>query len=246
MRQPQDWGQPCPHPACAHSRLMHRGNSSALAPYLTPSGTRRLCRCHACAVTCSATRATVCFALRTPEDKGIMARKRLLGTVGLADLGVVLGVTEEPGLVWLQCAAHKAHEINAPLLRDLPVPQVHREERWRFSTRKPTQQAEAEGESSALSAAGRQRGWLSFAPACRLLLAAFVGPRPFASAVPRSQMTAAVVVGGRAFSARASAVLCRLSSRRTTRARHVRGQDSAVAPHNRCRSLSRIGSRDRA
>jgi len=30
MRQPKDWGQPCPNPECTPYRLMNRGNISPL------------------------------------------------------------------------------------------------------------------------------------------------------------------------------------------------------------------------
>jgi IS1 family transposase/transposase-like protein len=195
MRKPKDWGQPCPNPDCSHYRLMNRGNISAISTYLTQSGKRRIFRCNACEVTFSETRDTVFFDLRTPEDKVIMALKMLLVKVGLSDIGFVLGVTEETVLVWLQRAAQKAHEINAHLLRDLPVTQVQLDEMWSFIKRKHAQQAEADGESSDLSEDGRQWVWISFAPEFRLILAAFVGPRTCASALQLIQMTAAVVVG---------------------------------------------------
>jgi IS1 family transposase len=92
-------------------------------------------------------------------------------------------------------AAQQAEQINAHLLRDLPVTQVQLDEMWNFSRRKHAQQAGPDGESSELSADGRQWVWLSFAPEYRLILAAFVGPRTFASALQLIQMTAAVVLG---------------------------------------------------
>src|SRR4030095_11818132 len=61
--------------------------------------------------------------------------------------------------------------------------------------RKQAQQAGPDGESSDLSADGRQWVWISFAPEVRLILAAFVGPRTFARALQLIQMTAAVVLG---------------------------------------------------
>jgi hypothetical protein len=45
MREPQDWGQPCPNQSCSHYRLINRGNMSAIATYLTQSSKRRLFRC---------------------------------------------------------------------------------------------------------------------------------------------------------------------------------------------------------
>jgi IS1 family transposase len=106
-----------------------------------------------------------------------------------------LGVTEETVLAWLRRAAQKAHEINAHLLRDLPVTQVQLDEMWSFIRRKHAQQAGPNGESMQWSADGRQWVWISFAPEFRLILAAFVGPRTFDSALQLIQMIAAVVLG---------------------------------------------------
>jgi IS1 family transposase/transposase-like protein len=195
MRKPQDWGQPCPNPDCSHYRLINRGNISAIATYLTQSGKRRIFRCGACEKPFSETRDTVFFDLRTPEEQVIMALKMLLVKVALSDIGFVLGVTEATVLAWLRRAAQKAHEINTHLLRDLPVTQVQLDEMWNFIRRKHAQQAGPDGESSELSADGRQWVWISFAPEFRLILAAFVGPRTFESALQLIQMTAAVVLG---------------------------------------------------
>jgi IS1 family transposase/transposase-like protein len=195
MRKPKDWGQPCPNPDCSHYRLINRGNIRAISTYLTQSGKRRIFLCNACEVTFSETRDTVFFDLRTPEDKVMMALKMLLVKVGLSDIGFVLGVTEETVLMWLERAAHKAHEINAHLLRNLPVTEVQLDEMWSFIKRKHAQQAEADGESSDLSEDGRQWVWISFAPEFRLILATCVGPRTFESALQLMQMTAAVVLG---------------------------------------------------
>jgi IS1 family transposase/transposase-like protein len=195
MRKPKDWGQPCPNPDCPHYRLINRGNMSAISTYLTQSGKRRIFRCNACAVTFSETRDTVFFDLRTPEEQVMMALKMLLVKVGLSDIGFVLGVTEETVLMWLERAAHKAHEINAHLLRDLPVTQVQLDEMWSFIRRKHALQADADGESTEWSEDGRQWVWISFAPEFRLILAALVGPRTFDSALQLIQRTAAVVLG---------------------------------------------------
>jgi len=172
---------------------------SAIATYLTQSGTRRLFRCGKCAGTFSETRDTVFFDLRTPEEKVMMARKRLLVKVALADIGFVLGVTEATVLAWLGRAAQKAHELNAHRLRALPVTQGQLDERWRFIRRNQTQQAGPDGESPDQSEDGRQGVWMSCAPELRLLLAAFVGPRPFDRALQLIKMTAAVVWGGPCF-----------------------------------------------
>jgi hypothetical protein len=124
-----------------------------------------------------------------------MALKMLLVKVALSDIGFVLGVTEETILEWLRRAAQKAHEVNVSLLRDLPVTQVQLDEMWNFIRRKHAHQAGPDGESTELSEDGRQWVWISFAPEFRLILATFVGPRTFASALQLIQMTAAVVLG---------------------------------------------------
>ena len=102
MRKPQDWSQPCPNPACPHDWLLHRDNIRAIAPYLTQSGQRRIFRCRTCEQPFSETRNTVFFDLRTPEEKVMRTRKMLLVKVALADIGFVLGVTEETVLEWLR------------------------------------------------------------------------------------------------------------------------------------------------
>src|SRR5215813_12958327 len=194
MRQPKDWGQPCPNADCSHYRLLNRGNVSAISTYLTQSGKRRIFLCSKCKRPFSETRDTVFFDLKTPEEKIIMALKMLLVKVALSDIGFVLGVTEATVLEWLRRAAQKAHEIKAHLLRELPVTQGQLDEMWTFIRRKHAQQAGPDGESSALSEDGRQWVWISFAPEFRLILAACVGPRTFDSALQLIQMTAAVVL----------------------------------------------------
>jgi IS1 family transposase len=64
-----------------------------------------------------------------------------------------------------------------------------------FIRHKRAQQAGPDGESTAQSEDGRQWVWMRFAPECRLLLAAFVGPRTFDSALQLIKMTAAGVWG---------------------------------------------------
>src|SRR5437868_1457382 len=93
-----------------------------------------------CGTPFSETRDTVFFDLKTPEEKVMMALKMLLVKVDLAGSSFVLGVTEDTVLAWLQRAAHKAAEINAHLLRDLPVTQVQLDELWSFLKRKHTSQ----------------------------------------------------------------------------------------------------------
>ena len=163
MRKPQDWSPPCPNPDCSHYRLINRGNMSAISTYLTPSGQRRIFRCSACEQPFSETRDTVFFDLRTPEDKVIMALKMLLVKVALSDIGFVLGVTEATVLEWLRRAAQQAEQLNTHLLRDLPVTQGQLDEMWNFIKRKHAQHAGPDGESSEMSADGRQWVWISFA-----------------------------------------------------------------------------------
>jgi IS1 family transposase/transposase-like protein len=195
MRKPKDWDQPCPNPDCSHYRLINRGNMSAISTDMTQSGKRRIFRCSQCERPFSEPRDTVFFALRTPEEKVMMALKMLLVKVALSAIGFVLGVTEATVLEWLRRAAQKAHEINAHLLRDLPVTQVQLDEMWHFIRRKHAQQAGPDGESTEWSEDGRQWVWIRFAPELRRILAAFVGPRTFDSALQLIQMTAAVVLG---------------------------------------------------
>ena len=84
---------------------MHQGNIIALSPSLTHSGQRRIVLGHGGAVAWAVTRATVCFALRTPEEQGLWALTRLLVQGGLSDRRVVWGVTAATALVWLARAA---------------------------------------------------------------------------------------------------------------------------------------------
>jgi len=119
----------------------------------------------------------------------------LRGTVALSDIGFGLGVREATVLEWRRRAAQKAHAINAHLWRDRPVPQGQLAAMWHCIRRQQAQPAGADGERRDLSADGRPGGWSSCAPEFRLILAACVGPRTLASALPLIQMTAAVVVG---------------------------------------------------
>src|SRR5215467_14451076 len=160
MRKPKDWAQPCPNPDCSHYRLINRGNISAISTSMTQSGKRRIFRCSKCERPFSETRDTVFFDLRSPEDKVLMALKMLLVKVALSDIGFVLGVTEETVLEWLRRAAQKAHEINAHLLRALPVTQVQLDEMWSFIRRKHARETDAVGESLPDSEDGRQWIWI--------------------------------------------------------------------------------------
>ena len=81
------------------------------------------------------------------------------------------------------------------LLRDLPVTQVQLDEMWSFIRRKHAQQAGPDGESTDRSEDGRQWVWMQFRSRVPTILAAFVGPRTFDSALQLIQMTAAVVLG---------------------------------------------------
>src|SRR5262245_50475813 len=126
---------------------MQQGNVSAIATSLTQSGKRRLCRGHTCATHCAETRATVFFALRTSEAKGMMALKRLLVRGDLAGIGFVLGVTEEPVLAWLQRAAQQAEAINHHLRRPRPGTQGPLAEMWHCSGRTPARETDEAGAS---------------------------------------------------------------------------------------------------
>jgi IS1 family transposase len=161
---------------------MQQGNVSAIATYLTQSGKRRGFRCHTCETHFAEPRETVFFALRTAEDKVMMALKRLLGRGALAGISFVLGVTEETGLAWLRRAAPQAEVINHHLLRALPVTHVQRDEMWNFIARKHAGATDATGESVPESEEGRQWVWISFAPEFRVMIAAIVGPRPLDTA----------------------------------------------------------------
>lgn len=172
---------------------------SAVATSLTPSGKRRLCRCHTCETPLAATRATVLFDRRTSEEKIRMALKMLLGRGDRAGLGLVLGVTEATGLAWLRRAAPQAEAITQPLLRHLPVTQGQLDEMWSFIARKPAREPDEAGESWPGGAAGRPWGWGSFAPEGRLMRAAVVGPRTLDPAKAVGAATKARVAGSPAF-----------------------------------------------
>src|SRR5919108_2526729 len=199
MRHPKHWGQPCPNTQCAQYTLMNKGTVSAIATYLTQSGKRRLFRCRTCSTTFAETRDTVFFDLRTAEEKVMMALKMLLVRVDLAGIRFVLGVTEETVLAWLERVARKAEELNAHLLRELPVTQVQLEEMWNCIERKHACETDAAGESLPDGEDGRQWVWLSFAPEFRLMIAAVVGPRTLPTAQEVVATTKARVAGSPAF-----------------------------------------------
>lgn len=195
MRKARDWGHPCPNPACSHYKLINRGNVSAIATYDTQSGKRRIFQCKICGESFSETRQTVFFDLRVPEEKVIIVLKLLLCSVSLANIVFVMGVTEETILEWLRRAAEKAAEINEYLMRELKVTQVQLDEMWNFIARKHAVDATPEGESGPEQTEGRQWIWVSYAPEFRLLLATYVGPRVYESALELIKMTAAIVCG---------------------------------------------------
>jgi IS1 family transposase len=172
---------------------------SAIATYLTHSGKRRLFCCRTCATHFAETRETVFFDLRTSEEKVIMALKMLLVRVDLAGIGCVLGVTEETVLAWRWRAAHQAEAINRHLLRDLPVTQGQLDELWNFVERKHARETDEAGESLPDGEDGRQWVWISFAPECRLMIAAVVGPRTLDTAKEVVAATKACVAGLPAF-----------------------------------------------
>ena len=199
MREPKDWGQPCPNPECTHYRRMQQGNVSAIVTYLTQSGKRRIFRCHTCETHFSETRETVFFDLRTSEEKVMMALKMLLVRVDLAGIGFVLGVTEETVLAWLWRAAQQAEAVNHHLLRHLPVTQVQLDEMWNFIARKHACETDEAGESLPDGEDGRQWVWISFAPEFRLMIAAIVGPRTLDTAKEVVATTKARIAGIPAF-----------------------------------------------
>ena len=199
MRKPKDWGHPCPNPACSPYRRMQQGTVSAMATYLTPSGQRRILRCHTGETPFSETRATVCFALRTSEDTILMALTMLLVRVDVAGISFVLGVTEETVLGWLRRAAHHADARNRHRLRALPVTQLPLDEMWHFIERQHACETDAAGESGPDSEEGRPWVWSSFAPELRLMVAAIVGPRTLDTAQEVGAATKARVAGIPAF-----------------------------------------------
>src|SRR5712691_6699987 len=176
---------------------VHRNR--AISTSLTQSGKRRIFQCTKCGVPFSETRDTVFFDLKTPEEKVMMALKMLLVKVDLAGISFVLGVTEETVLAWLKRAALKAAEINAHLLRDLPVTQVQLDEMWNCIARKHACETDTAGESLPDSEDGRQWVWISFAPEFRLMIAAVVGPRTLDTAKEVVAATKARVAGIPAF-----------------------------------------------
>jgi transposase-like protein len=195
MRTAKNWGEPCPNPACSQYSIKNRGNVRAIATYQTQSGQRRIFACKLCGEQFSETRQTVFFDLRTSAEKVIIVLKLLLCKVELTSISFALGVTEETTLNWLRRAAEHATAIHQRLLRTVPVTEVQLDELWSFIARKHATAAGADGESPEESTDGRQWVWVSFAPEFRLLLATYVGPRTFQSALHLIQMTAAVVRG---------------------------------------------------
>jgi IS1 family transposase/transposase-like protein len=195
MRKAQEWEEYCPNPDCQYYREMKRGNISSIATYMTQSGKRRIFKCSECKGSFSETRDTVFNDLRTPEEKVMMALKMLLVRVELSAISFVLGVVEATVLQWLRRAAEKAEEINGVLMRDLPITQVQLDEMWSFIRRKHSKDRDDDGESLQESEDGRQWIWLSYAPQFRLILASYVGPRTYESALKLITMTAAMVLG---------------------------------------------------
>ena len=195
MRTAKDWGQPCPNPRCSHYNRMHQGNIRSIATYQTQSGKRRVFCCGECQTRFSETRDTVFFDLRTSEERVMLALKMLLVRVDLSSIAFVLDISEESVLEWLRRAAKKAEQINAHLLRELPVTQVQLDEMWNFIARKHSKESDAKKESTQQSEDGRQWVWVSYAPQFRLMLAVFVGPRTAESALALVRMTAVIVLG---------------------------------------------------
>jgi len=195
MRKAKNWNQACPNKNCKCYGQLDQGNITAQSTYMTQSGKRRVFYCSSCQTSFSETRDTVFFDLRTPEDKVIMALKMILVKVGLSDISFVLNVTEQTLLNWLDRAAKKAEQINAFLLKDLPVTEVQLDEMWSYVKRKISDTAADNNESTDDTQDGRQWVWVSYAPQFRLILAMVVGPRTFETALTLIKMTAGIVVG---------------------------------------------------
>lgn len=200
MRKAKNWNQPCPNKTCSQYGQKNQGNIRSIASYMTQSGKRRIFECTTCGEQFSETRDTVLFDVRTPEEKVLMALKMILVRVSLTNISFVLGMKEETVLEWLERAALKAEQINAALLRGLPVTEVQLDEMWSFVQRKVSEHA-AEGEQESPEEAddGRQWVWLSYAPQFRLILATVVGPRTSETALTLIQKTAWIVSGIPAF-----------------------------------------------
>lgn len=195
MRKAQNWDQPCPNRKCESFGLLNRGNISSIATYQTKSGKRRIFHCSGCKTSFSQTRDTVFFDLKTPEDKVMMALKMILVQVSLSGISFVLGVKEETLLRWLERAFKKAEEINRALLKDVEVTEVQLDEMWSYVRRKISEIAGNRAESPQEAEDGRQWVWISYAPECRLILAAVVGPRTVETALSLIGITARVVLG---------------------------------------------------
>jgi IS1 family transposase/transposase-like protein len=200
MRRSQDWNQPCPNTACTHYGRTHQGKIRSMATYMTQSGRRRIFECTACGQRFSETRGTIFFDLRTSERTVMMALKMLVVRVSLSNISFILGTSEETVLTWLDRASRKADEINATLLRELPVTTVQMDELWSFVRRKVSKRAAGGSQESPSDAEdGRQWVWLSYAPAFRLILSAVVGPRTSETASTLVRRTAQIVSGVPAF-----------------------------------------------
>ncbi len=193
MRKAQNWNQPCPNKQCNAYGQMNKGNISSVSSYMSKSGKRRIFKCSSCGEMFSETRDTVFFDLRTEEEKVIMALKMILVKVSLSGISFVLGIKEETLLIWLDRAYQKAEQINAYLLKELPVTEVQLDEMWSFVKRKVFDQGEIESPQGAKD--GRQWIWISYAPQFRLILATVVGPRTYESALTLIQITASIVLG---------------------------------------------------
>jgi transposase-like protein len=200
MRTAQNWNQPCPNTACSPDGQKNQGNIRSIASYLSASGKRRIFECTRGGEQFSETRGTVLFALRTPEEKVILALKMILVRVSLADIAFVLGVKEQTVLAWLERAAHKAEQSTPALLKELPVTEVQLEERWSFVKRTVSQQA-AEGDPESPQEADDGRQWVGirYAPQYRLILATVGGPRTYETAWKLIQLTARIILGVPAF-----------------------------------------------
>ncbi len=79
--------------------------------------------------------------------------------------------------------------------RNRPVPPIHLDERWNCLERKDAHQSAPDGASLPQRVHGRPWRGSSSAPALRLMVAAFVGPRTYDRAMTVLPMPATVVSG---------------------------------------------------
>ena len=228
-RKPKDGGPPGPHPAGTHERRRRQGHVRAIAPALTHRGNRRLFRCRTWATHVAAPRETVCFALRPVAATVVMALQRLRVRVALAGLSGGLGVPAATGVAWRCRAAPQADARHPPLLRQVPVPQGHLDERWPCIARQHARETDAAGESWPAGEDGRPWVWGRVAPACRLMRAAG-GAAPTRHRAGGRGGPPGARGGAAGVLQRGLAVVCGGAHRRRPRRAHVGAHGQARAP----------------